>query len=509
MTTESALPVLGVSMWPVGANQPMSQKIAIATIRRKRQFQPRRGRPMGIGAGLMVIAIRKRLPRYVFFTVLLLLRLGSTSAHSCALVGPRYLLKSDIVDWSMEISIGQNCIQGFRLGNVILEDVKLISPPQFGQLTFHGPGVSYKAGLDFQGHDSFTVVVSGKIDRIRGSSTIHVVISSTGQLQVRSPTLGGDHEQCAGDGRDGASKLPIQHPNLLRVYVLRSPCHVAGVDYAVGPQQIPTKDPATISMAGVSVDKSTRTVIITGNNVTLDGYDFSSQGGYQVYISGANDTISNSNFVLGSNTGGYLIDGGSSASKLTISNNTMDASSGGNETSLIGFAGSGAIILENNWFKNFPQHVLELIQGPGTTFSVVYKYNLIENGGVLPAHLNYLQFGGGHATSVDVEYNTGYQTNLSGGETFQFYNNAGGSIDNSTLAYNTTIASGGPQGSHMGYLIHGGYNPTYSSANPGTAHNNYFDSSASWGPFYLGSFKGWTLFSNYNMVTGMPLTNKP
>jgi hypothetical protein len=464
---------------------------------------------MGIGAKLTAITIRTRLPWYLLFTFLLLLGLGSTSAYSCALAGPPYQLKSDIVDWSMEISIGQNCIRGFRLGNVILEEIKLISPPQFGQLTFLGPGVSYKAGLDFRGHDSFTVVVSGRINRTRGSSTIHVGISSVSELEVRSPTRGGDHEQCAGDGRNGASKLPAQHPNLLRVYAVRSPCHVAGVDYAVGPQQIPTKNPAAISMAGVSVDESTRTVTISGNNVTLDGYDFSLHGGYQVYISGANDTISNSNFVLGSNTGGYLIAGGSSASNLTISNNTMDASSGGNETSLIGFAGSGAITLEYNWFKNFPQHVLELTQGPGTTFSVVYKYNLIENGGVLPAHLNYLQFGGGHATSVVVEYNTGYQTNLSGGETFQFYNYAGGSIDNSTLAYNTIIASGGPLGSHMGYLIHGGYNPTYSSANPGTAHDNYFDSSASWGPFYLGSFKGWALFSNYNMVTGVPLTNKP
>jgi hypothetical protein len=486
----------------------MSQKPDIATIGGKRRFLPRR--PMGNGTRLPAIAIRSRLPWYVFFPVLLLLGLGSTSAHSCALVGPGYQLKSDIVDWSMKITIGQNCIRGFRLGNVLLEEVKLISPPQFGQLTFHGPGVSYKAGLDFQGHDSFTVIVSGKINRMRGSSTIHVVISSAGELQVRSPTLGGDHEQCAGDGRNGASKLTIQHPSLLRVYVVRPPCHVAGVDYAVGPQQIPTKDPTTISMAGVLVDTSTRTVTITGDNVTLDGYDFSLHGGYQVYVSGANDTISNSSFVLGSNTGAYLISGGAPASNLTIQNNTMDASSIGNETSLIGYAGSGVITLVYNWFKNFPQHVLEMTQGRGTTFSVVYKYNLIENGGVLPAHLNYLQFGGGHATSVDVEYNTGYQTNMSGGETFQFYNNTpGGSIDSSTLAYNTIIASGGPQGSHMGYLIHGGYNPTYSSANPGTAHDNYFDPSASWGAFYPRSFKGWTLFSNYNMVTGMPIPNKP
>ena len=39
------------------------------------------------------------------------------------------------------------------------------------------------------------------------------------------------------------------------------------------------------------------------------------------------------------------------------------------------------VTLEYNWFKNFPQHVLELTQGSGTSFSLVYKYNLIDQGG--------------------------------------------------------------------------------------------------------------------------------
>ena len=209
-------------------------------------------------------------------------------------------------------------------------------------------------------------------------------------------TFGGDPDQCAGDGRSGASNLTIQHPNLLRGYVVRSPCKVAGVDYAVGPQQLATKDPATISMAGVSVDASTRTVSITGNNVTLDGYDFSLHGGYQVYVSGANTTIRNSNFALGTNTGAYLISGGPSALNLMVEYCTMDASTIGSQTSLIGYAGSGAITLEYNWFKNFPQHVLELSQGLGVSFYVVYKYNLIDQGAIQAgAHLNYLQFGGG------------------------------------------------------------------------------------------------------------------
>src|SRR5207302_844134 len=72
-------------------------------------------------------------------------------------------------------------------------------------------------------------------------------------------------------------------------------------------------------------------------------------------------------------------------------------------------------------------------------------------------HPNYLQFGSGNATSVDVEFNTSYQTTaLSGGEGYQFYDNgSGGTISNATLAYNTMIATGSLTNMAMSYLIHG------------------------------------------------------
>src|SRR4051812_26172243 len=91
--------------------------------------------------------------------------------------------------------------------------------------------------------------------------------------------------------------------NLLSGYAARPGWDVAGVDYAVG---IPTgavlKDPASISMAGVSVDANAHAVHVTGNNVTLSGYDFSGGGGWTVYVdSGTNITIQNSNFLVGAN----------------------------------------------------------------------------------------------------------------------------------------------------------------------------------------------------------------
>src|SRR6266542_4367378 len=111
------------------------------------------------------------------------------------------------------------------------------------------------------------------------------------------------------DGSANASAGTPQEPNLLAGYTVRPPWQVAGVDYAVGPQSAPTKDPATISMAGVSVDTSTRTVTITGSNVTLDGYDFSLHGGYQLNVVGNNAVVQNCNFALGTNTADYLIHG--------------------------------------------------------------------------------------------------------------------------------------------------------------------------------------------------------
>src|SRR6266404_7826154 len=131
-----------------------------------------------------------------------------------------------------------------------------------------------------------------------GEQTDHGRLVTTVSVEPRD-----DANRCDGDGAVGASPSMPQHPELLKPYALRSPCKVAGVDYAVGPTSTPLKDPATISMAGISVAPSTRTVTISGNNITLDGYDFSLHGGYQMVVEGANTTISNSNFMAGTNTG--------------------------------------------------------------------------------------------------------------------------------------------------------------------------------------------------------------
>lgn len=293
-----------------------------------------------------------------------------------------------------------------------------------------------------------------------------------------------------------------QHPALLAGYVIRPSWQVAGVDYVVGvPSGITLKDPTTINMAGVSVDTSSRTVNITGNNIVLNGYDFSLYGGYQVSSSGDNSTIENSNFALGSNTGAYLVDG--SGNNLTIQYCTFDASTIGNETSIIGFSGTGTVTLQYNWFKNFPQHILEMAQAAGVSDAIAYQYNLIEQGALnATAHLNYLQLGGGSLSSVNVSFNTTYQTpQASGGEGFQAEANSGQSISNYSIQNNTMIATGGAAGSAMSYMMHLGSNAQNPGTATGVASNNYFDITAAYGAFYQGC-AGFTYSGNKDMVTG-------
>jgi hypothetical protein len=98
-------------------------------------------------------------------------------AGACVVNSPHYMLTSDNVDWSIKTRGGQTCVRGLRFGSVVLETVKLISPPQSGNVRLVGPGFSYTAKPDFIGEDSFTVVVSGTINRVRGTSTIRVVVS--------------------------------------------------------------------------------------------------------------------------------------------------------------------------------------------------------------------------------------------------------------------------------------------------------------------------------------------
>ena len=105
------------------------------------------------------------------------LSMNTSAAYvtDCVVNGPRYQLTSDLVNWSMKIGSGRSCIRGLRINNVaMIESLQLVSPPQIGQVALKGPSFTYSAKAGYEGEDSFTIVVSGTINRSSGNSTIRV-----------------------------------------------------------------------------------------------------------------------------------------------------------------------------------------------------------------------------------------------------------------------------------------------------------------------------------------------
>ena len=118
--------------------------------------------------------------RLIHLTMLLVLVSAgawAAPASTCVVTSPRYQLTSDNVDWSIKTRSAQTCIRGLRYGSVVLETVKLIARPQSGTVKLVGPGFSYTAKSDFVGEDSFTIEMSGTMNKIRGTSTIHVLVT--------------------------------------------------------------------------------------------------------------------------------------------------------------------------------------------------------------------------------------------------------------------------------------------------------------------------------------------
>ena len=119
-----------------------------------------------------------RFPRRIaFLTILSLWPLSGTAANAqtCHVDGPRYGLLEDTVNWTMTIVNGRSCIRGVRFANTQIDGLKLVSPPQFGELALQGSGFIYSPKADFHG-DAFSLVVVGVVNGKRGSSTIEVTV---------------------------------------------------------------------------------------------------------------------------------------------------------------------------------------------------------------------------------------------------------------------------------------------------------------------------------------------
>ncbi len=277
-----------------------------------------------------------------------------------------------------------------------------------------------------------------------------------------------------------------QKPTLLAGFKVRPSFPVAGVDYAVGiPAGKTLKNPATISMAGVSVNSSWRLVTVTGNDVTLDGYDFGLNGGWSVESQAANTRIVNSKFLVGA------IVGAKTASNLYVGYCIIDGANGQGTVwgGLISNRGRG-LTVEYSWIKNAGGDLIQQVDGGD---SIVIRYNLLEQAGMQAgAHGDYTQLAGGPFTLTMVG-NTAVQ---SGGTTqglmteFVSSGEIGNNVMIGSMSYATAVDLSSLVGTvsvHDNYFGNLGYGFVYPNSGPG-------DSS----PKSL--FK-----NNVNMVTGAVL----
>ncbi len=297
-----------------------------------------------------------------------------------------------------------------------------------------------------------------------------------------------------------------QYPALLSAYAARPPWKVAGVDYRVGTRFTPTKNPITSPPVGCTVSGSQ--IRVNADNVVINGYDMTVNGGMSIYNPSNNNLTVTDNKFGGPNYAnlptGIIDPRGVGA---TIEYNEVDGSSIGGINSLatlVFYDGSGTLSLRYNWFKNFPQQIIEILNGLS---KLTYQFNLIDNFvKATNAHENWLQFSNGVIATMLVSYNTVRQPLAGGAEGFQAYMNGVGTLVSPVISNNTVAIV--PPGT-MTSVLHGSGGTSTTISGRGTCSDNYValggDDGFGGHPnfCYPGSFlSGWDGTGNIDMSTG-------
>ena len=298
-----------------------------------------------------------------------------------------------------------------------------------------------------------------------------------------------------------------QFSGMLSNYPIRPSWPVAGIDYAVGvPAGLPLQDPATMSVPGTSIDAAQHLIYITGDNVVLDGFDFSLEGGWGLYVEGAYDVIIRCNFKVGENNV-VPISAGTSASNLSVLRSTIDGGGLGQVGNpgaiwaIISYDGNG-LRVEHSWLQNTPADAIDY-NGSG---ALSVRRNLFNDlGFATGAHPDSVQFTRGTVNNASISYNTVYFPQpvnglpSQGGEGLQVEAQLGGAIYNTKLENNTIIATGPELVSS--YLI--AIRQDSDSVLDGMIiQNNFMDITGSYGPFYPPSGSDLSFSNNMDLVSG-------
>ena len=307
-----------------------------------------------------------------------------------------------------------------------------------------------------------------------------------------------------GDGSANAPAGAPELPNILNGYAVRPSWEVAGVDYAVGiPSGTSLSSPTTINNPNVSVNLANHHVTVTGNNVTLSGIDFSLNGGWQLILNGVTGTtIQNCNFAIGANAQPMINGDIGGTNNTTITNSVFNAKGlydnfNGGDINIQGNVTATYNLIENSAADLWDQG------GSGSTVqNLTLKYNVFANSGqgAFP-HSDQLQLGGGTYT-VDVEYNTYYQSILGPANgtqgIFPDIADANGTVvvGSNTISNNTIIALAGTK---VNFAV--AAQAASGAGNTISINNNYFDPSGDGSVFKYTSTNN-TQTNNINMVTG-------
>ncbi len=248
------------------------------------------------------------------------------------------------------------------------------------------------------------------------------------------------------DGCPGAPLAPttILFPNLLKNYTARPPWNVAGVDYPVGvPAGTVLKDPMTALLpVGCSRNTGIFQIRCSSGASTLDSFDFSKNGGWQVICSGGSLVVRKSNFERGTNQQDMLV-AIPACTDLTANYNKFDAHS-------IQSLSLGNVFYNVNdsnvsgtlTYNDFRNAALDFVDVGALNITV--KYNLFSGPGG-GDHSDWFQTGGlpGAVNHIIYDFNTVNQTPGTGSQGVSLGFNTNGNIGGSEAAFNTTVAQTG------------------------------------------------------------------
>lgn len=278
---------------------------------------------------------------------------------------------------------------------------------------------------------------------------------------VRNPFFSGT--ALYDDGLSGAPAGTPQLPTILNSYgANRAPWHVAGVDYAVGPNGTPTGDPATISMSGVTVNSTNHSLTVSQSNITIDGYNMNDW--FIVASNVSNLTVQNCVFAMGvkvnngANAGSFIKT--ANCPNVLVQYCTFD---GGNQNSAVFDGGSNGCLINHldgasvttsvvgltalyNWVKYAPADYFGMTSGIH-----LLKYNLAQNGFYSAgAHSDFAEQDSSNCDRITYLFNTNYYTPHVGNDENWVQTieaQLGATIKVAEIGYATIIGTGSPGGS--------------------------------------------------------------